>query len=309
MNSQIIRKEAGINPQNGDTVLQYFEVQPDNKSLPYFCDVSYLVEQIEKEEYFYVNKSGVKVEVFVNYEPNGEKFVQTKKDKTSKDNLWNLPDFEHSKDDYIRKGTPKPKEIFSEIEVIKYVEKPFNLKNLIPYLLPASVLGLLLPIFYCWFTGGCFCGKPKTLGDTVFVHDTIKIPQNCPSYDLLMETQKVYFQVNKSDTSHFEDGDVSVNTLKSCIQKIKSDTLNFYVDIRGFADYKGSDKLNDKLAANREKSIRQYLRDKGVKDRQIQIFESYGKRRAVQGANEELRKNDRRVEIKIYSTKEKLIVK
>ena len=99
MKSQIIRKQAGTNPQNGDTVLQYFEVQPDNKSLPYICDVSYLVEQIEKEEYFYVNRGGLNVEVFVNHEPNGEKFVQTKKDRTSKDNLWNLPDFEHSKDE------------------------------------------------------------------------------------------------------------------------------------------------------------------------------------------------------------------
>jgi hypothetical protein len=305
MNFQIIRKEAGINLENGNNILQYFEVQPDDPNLSkYYCNVAYLVQEIEKEENFYVYRGGEKVEVFVNHEPNGEKFVQTKKDETSKDNLWSLPEFQHSKYDYIREGTPETK------EVVKYIDKPIDFKKLIPYLLSALVLGLLLPIIYCWFTGGCFCGKKSNKVDSIiYVHDTIKVPNNCPSYDLLIKTNNVYFQVNKSDTSHFEDGEVSVNTLKSCVQKLKSDTLNFYVDIRGFADYKGSDKLNDKLAANREKSIRQYLREKGVQDRQIQIFESYGKRRAVQGANEELRKNDRRVEIKIYSTQEKPIQK
>jgi outer membrane protein OmpA-like peptidoglycan-associated protein len=301
MESQIIGKEAGINPQNGDTVLQYFEVQPDNKSQSkYICDVSYLVEQIEKEEYFYVYRGNEKVEVFVNHEPNGEKFIQTKKDKTSKDNLWNLPDFEHSKDDFIRKGTPKPKEIIRE--VIEYQEKPFSVKNLIPYLLPALILGLLLPILYCWLSGGCFCNKPISPIDSVYVHDTVikEVVLPCPMYDVLIDSKDVNFLTNKSDTSSFESPKQSLEILEQSTQKLLSDTTNLYVDLRAYADFRGTVAHNKGLSERREKSIREYLLLKGVKLRQIKIQQALGKLFAKEHATPLDLAKDRKVEIRIY---------
>jgi outer membrane protein OmpA-like peptidoglycan-associated protein len=300
MESQIIRKEAGINPQNGDTVLQYFEVQPDSKSLSYLCDVSYLVEQIEKEEYFYVYGGGEKIEIFINHEPNGEKFVQTKKDKTSKDNLWNLPDFEHSKDDYIRKGTPKPKEVISE--VIKYQDKPYNLKNLMPYLLPALALGLLLPILYCWLSRGCFCSKPITISDTVYVHDTV--PRHCPTADIKALNAVIHFKYDKIEYDNLKGEDTTA-TLMKCLNLLKSDKKNFYVELAGYADYKGGVDYNEELAAQRILKIANYFLKNGVDSTQIPVQQEFSNNYARRTNDPRIQAQDRKVEIRIYGLEKK----
>ncbi len=287
MESQIIRKQAGINPQNGDTVLKYFEVQPEDKNLErYICNVDYVVEQIdEKKESFYVNRGGEKIDVFVNHKPKaGEEFVQTKKDKNSKDNLWSLPDFEFSKDEYVRKGTPKA-----------------VLKNLIPYLLSALALGLLLPILFCWLTGGCFCGKPTSIVDTVYVS------KPCPTYDEIALDTFVHFQYDKSDTIHLQNikGEDCMATLKNCITLLTSDTLNFYVELTGYADYKGGKVYNEELASYRELSIANYFIKHGVKHRQMPFQREEGNLHANVTTDSTIQSKDRKVEIRIYGLEKK----
>jgi outer membrane protein OmpA-like peptidoglycan-associated protein len=250
MKSQIIRKQAGLNASNTNTVLQYFEVQPDDKNLErYICNVDYVVERIEdKKESFYVSRGDRKIDVFVNHKPNdGEEFIQTEKDETSKDNLWSLPDFEFSKDEYVRKGTPKP-----------------NFKDFIPYLLSTLILGLLLPILYCWLTGNCGkpCKDPTPMPcDTIYKHDTVvkEVVLPCPMYDVLIDSKDVNFLTNKSDTSSFESPAQSLEILTQSTQKLLSDTINLYVDLRAYADFRGTVAHNKGLSERREKSIREYL--------------------------------------------------
>jgi outer membrane protein OmpA-like peptidoglycan-associated protein len=302
MNFQIIRKEAGINLENGNNVLQYFEVQPDDPNLSkYYCNVAYLVQEIEKEENFYVYRGGEKIEVYVNHEPNGEKFVQTKKDETSKDNLWSLPDFEHSKYDYIREGTPETKEVVKE--VVKYEDKPIDFKKLIPYLLSALVLGLLLPIIYCWFTGGCFC-KPCPPCPPVNC-DSCQRP--CPMYDEIRIDTSVHFQYDKSDTTHLQNlgGENCEATLKNCVKLLTSDTLNFYVELTGYADYKGGRAYNEELASRRELSIANYFLNHGVKHRQLPLQREEGNLHAIVTKDSDIQLKDRKVEIRIYGLEKK----
>jgi outer membrane protein OmpA-like peptidoglycan-associated protein len=291
MKSQIIRKQAGLNSSKKNTVLQYFEVQPENKNLErYICDVAYVVEQIDKKrESFFVNRGGREIDVFVNHKPkNGEEFVQTEKDETSKDNLWSLPDFEFSKDEYVRKGTLKP-----------------NFKDLIPYLLSALILGLLLPILFCWLSGNC--GKPckdymPVPCDTIYKHDTVikEVVLPCPMYDVLIDSKDVNFLTNKSDTSSFESPKQSFEILEQSTQKLLSDTTNLYVDLRAYADFRGTVAHNKGLSERREKSIREYLLLKGVKLRQIKIQQALGKLFAKEHATPLDLAKDRKVEIRIY---------
>ncbi len=292
MKSQIIRKQAGLNSANTNKILQYFEVQPDDKNLErYICDVDYVVERIEdKKESFYVNNGGDEMAVFVNHKPNeGDDFVQTKKDRTSKDNLWSLPDFEFSKDEYVRKGTPKP-------------VNPYTLKKLIPYLLSALALGLLLPILYCWLSGGCFCGKPTLMVDTVFVHDTV--PRHCSTCDVKVLNAVVHFKYDKTDYDNLK-GEDSTETLEKCLKLLKRDKKNFYVELAGYADYKGGSDYNEELASYRELKIANYFINNGVDSTQITVQKEFGNTYARKTTKPEEQAQDRKVEIRIYGLEKK----
>ncbi len=302
MSSQIIRKQAGINPQNGDTVLQYFEVQPDNKNLSkYICDLSYLVKQIDgKKESFYVNRGGKEIPVFVNHKPNdGDEFIQTKKDETSKDNLWSLPDFEFSEDDYVRKGTPKAKEIIKE--VIVYEEKPLSPKTLIPYLLPALGLGLLLPILFCWLTGGCGC-KPCP---PVAIANCDSCKQSpCPNYKIVVFDTVIHFKYDKIDYDNLT-GENYEKTLEKCLSLHKQDTANFYVELRGYADYKGGLDYNEELASQRVIKIANYLIKNRVSRNQLMYQNEFGNTYARKTTDLKIQAQDRKVEIRIYGLEKK----
>jgi outer membrane protein OmpA-like peptidoglycan-associated protein len=302
MNFQIIRKEAGINLENGNSILKYFEVQPDDPNLSkYYCNVAYLVEQIEKEENFYVYRGGEKIEVYVNHEPDGEKFVQTKKDESSKDNLWSLPDFEHSKYDYIREATPETKEVVKE--VVKYEDKPIDFKKLIPYLLSALALGLLLPILFCWLTGGCFCGKKGNKVDSIiYVHDTI--PRHCPTADIKALNAVVHFKYDKVEYDNLK-GEDSTATLTKCLNLLKSDKKNFYVELAGYADYKGGVDYNEELAAQRILKVANYFLKNGVDSTQIPVQQEFSNNYARRTNDPKIQAQDRKVEIRIYGLERK----
>lgn len=292
MKSRIIRKQTRLNASNTNTVLQYFEVQPEDKNLDrYICNVTYVVEQIEgKKESFYVSRGGREIDVFVNHKPNdGDEFVQTEKDDTSKDNLWSLPDFEFSKDEYVRKGTPEP-------------VNPYTLKNLIPYLLSALILGLLLPILYCWFTGGCFCSNPITLIDTVYVHDTV--PRHCPAADIKVLNSVIHFKYDRVEYDNLNNEDTTA-TLSKCLTLLKSDKKNFYVELAGYADYKGGVDYNEELAAQRMLKIANYFLKNGVDSTQIPVQQEFSNNYARRTTNPELQAQDRKVEIRIYGLEKK----
>ena len=284
MKSQIIRKQAGVNPQNADTVLQYFEVQPDDIVQPkYFCDVAYVVERIENGGGFYVNQGGKEIAVFVNHKPNGEKFIQTTKDETIQDNLWSLPDFELSANDYVRKASPK-------------YDNPDKLQKLIPYLLTALGLGLLLPILFCWLGSGWFNCKSCLKVDTVY------ITRPCPKYDEIAIDTSVHFKYDKADTAHLQNikGEDGIATLRNCVKLLTSDTLNFYVELTGYADYKGGRVYNEELASYRELSIANYFIKHGVKHRQMPFQREEGNLHANVTTDSTTQAKDRKVEIRIY---------
>jgi OmpA family len=294
MKSQIIRKQAGLNASKTNTVLQYFEVQPDDKNLErYICNVDYVVERIEdSKESFYVNRGGREIDVFVNHKPNdGEEFIQTEKDDTSKDNLWSLPDFEFSEDEYIRIGTPKP-------------INPYTLKNLIPYLLSALILGLLLPILYCWLTGGCFCGKPITLIDPIYVHDTVTVPRHCPTADVKVLNAVIHFKYDKVEYDNLKGEDTTA-TLAKCLNLLKSNEKNFYVELAGYADYKGGVDYNEELAAQRMLKIANYFLKNGVDSTQIPVQKEFSNNYARRTNDPKLQAQDRKVEIRIYGLEKK----
>jgi outer membrane protein OmpA-like peptidoglycan-associated protein len=303
MNFQIIRKEAGINLENGNNILQYFEVQPDDPNLSkYYCNVAYLVQEIEKEENFYVYRGGEKIEVFVNHEPNGEKFVQTKKDETSKDNLWSLPDFQHSKYDYIREATPETKEVVKE--VVKYIEKPIDFKKLLPYLLSALVLGLLLPIIYCWLTGGC-CTKPCPECPPVVIFNCDSCSDKpCPNYKIVVTDTVVHF---KNDEVNYENlgGEDCEKTLKECFNLYKKDTTNFYLELRGYADIKGGRDYNEILASERVINVANYFLSKKINAHRITRQEEFGNSMAKKTTLPDVQARDRKVRIRIYSLEKK----
>jgi outer membrane protein OmpA-like peptidoglycan-associated protein len=296
MKSQIIRKRAGLNLAKNNTVLQYFEVQPDGQNLPkYICDLSYLVKQIDgKIESFYVNRGGEEIPVFVNHKPDdGDEFVQTKKDETSKDNLWSLPDFEFSKDDYVRKGIPEAK------KEIEYIEKPYTLKNLIPYLLSALALGLLLPILFCWLTGGCFI-KPCPECPPIVIPNCDSCKQSpCPIYNIVVLDTVIHFKYDKTEYDNLE-GENYEKTLEECLNLYKKDKNNFYVELRGFADYKGGLDYNEELAAQRVIKIANYFIKNGVSKNQFVYQNEFGNTYARKTKDSKIQAQDRKVEIRIY---------
>lgn len=299
MKSQILRKKTGLSLSKTTTILQYFEVQPDDKNLGrYICDVAYLVKRIErKEESFYVSSGDEQIGVFVNHKPEeGDDFVQTKKDETAKDNLWSLPDFEFSKDDYVRKGTPEAKTI------TEYIEKPYTFKNLIRFLIPALLLGLLLPILYCWLSGGCFCGKSISKIDTVYVHDTI--PRHCPTADIKVLNAAIHFKYDRVEYDNIKGEDTTAILIK-CLNLLKSDKKNFYVELAGYADYKGGVDYNEELAAQRILKIANYFLKNGVDSTQIPVQQEFSNNYARRTTNPKIQAQDRKVEIRIYGLERK----
>jgi outer membrane protein OmpA-like peptidoglycan-associated protein len=305
MKSQIVRKKAGLNSAQTNTVLQYFEVQPDDKSkYKYICDVDYVVKQIVgKKESFYVNRGGEEIDVFVNHKPeDGEEFVQTKKDETSKDNLWSLPGFEFSEDDYVRRGNPEAK---NEIE---YREKPYEIKNLIPYLLSALALGLLLPIIYCWLTGGCFC-KPCPPCPPVIVLtpncDSCKAVAPCPDYRIVVALDKVvHFKNNEVNFDNLT-GENYEKTLEECVNLYKKDMKNFYVELIGYADSNGGLDYNEVLASERVLKVANYFIKKGVHQGQFLNQKEFGNTYARKTTDPKIQAQDRKVEIRIYGLEKK----
>jgi outer membrane protein OmpA-like peptidoglycan-associated protein len=290
MKSQIIRKQAGLNASKTNTVLQYFEVQPDDKNLErYICNVDYVVERIEgKKESFYVNRGGREIDIFVNHKPNdGEEFIQSEKDDTSKDNLWSLPDFEFSKDEYVRKGTPKP--IF---------------KNLIPYLLSALVLGLLLPILYCWLSGGCV-SKPRPECPPIPIPNCDSCKQSpCPTYKIVVLDTVIHFKDDEVNYDNLKGEDYE-KTLSECFNLYKKDTMNFYIELRGYADIKGSSDYNEVLASQRVIKVANYFLGKKINFHRIKFQAEYGNRLARKTIKPDVQAQDRKVEIRIYGLEKK----
>jgi outer membrane protein OmpA-like peptidoglycan-associated protein len=301
MKSQIVRKKAGLNSAQTNTVLQYFEVQPDDKSkYKYICDVDYVVKQIVgKKESFYVNRGGEEIDVFVNHKPeDGEEFVQTKKDETSKDNLWSLPGFEFSEDDYVRRGNPEAK---NEIE---YREKPYEIKNLIPYLLSALTLGLLLPIIYCWLTGGC-CTKPCPECPPVVIFNCDSCSDKpCPNYKIVVTDTVVHF---KNDEVNYANlgGEDCEKTLNECFNLYKKDTTNFYIELRGYADIKGGSDYNEILASQRVIKVANYFLGKKINANRITRQEEFGNSMAKKTTLPDVQARDRKVRIRIYGLEKK----
>jgi outer membrane protein OmpA-like peptidoglycan-associated protein len=293
MKSQIIRKQAGLNASNTNTVLQYFEVQPDDKNLErYICNVDYVVERIEdKKESFYVSRGDRKIDVFVNHKPNdGEEFIQTEKDETSKDNLWSLPDFEFSKDEYVRKGTMKP-------------VNPYTLKNLIPYLLSALALGLLLPILFCWFSGGC--GKPCPECPPMPIPNCDSCKQSpCPAYKIVVLDTVIHFKYDEVNYDNLKGEDCE-KTLSECFNLYKKDTMNFYIELRGYADIKGSSDYNEVLASQRVIKVANYFIRNKVNFHRIKFQAEYGNRVARKTTKPDVQAQDRKVEIRIYGLEKK----
>ncbi len=294
MESQIICKVVGISPRSGEEILEFFGVQPDNKSYPkYFCDVAYLVDEIREGKKFYAGQGQDKAYTFINHN-DGYEFVQTKKDETQKDNLWSLPDCIITEYDYIRKG--KPKSVDPTPESSEPASNSYPLQKLLRYVLPALGVGILLPILYCMFFGNCRkpCPEPTPCPKC---DSCEQIP--CPSYDKLFRATKVNFKFKESDTLNINPYQSGMDTLKKYSELLRNDS-HLYVDLVGYTDYKGGETYNQKLSAKREKSIRDYFIEHGVDSTQIQIQEAFGKRFAVNKADSVKRAEDRKVVIRLF---------
>jgi outer membrane protein OmpA-like peptidoglycan-associated protein len=111
----------------------------------------------------------------------------------------------------------------------------------------------------------------------------------------------ILFATNKYDLN--DNSKIELNNLAN-IMRQNSDVS---VDIKGFTDNTGSDKINNPLSLNRAQSVANYLTQNGVPYAQLKNVQGFGSSNPV-ASNEtaEGRQQNRRVEVYLYAS-EKMI--
>ena len=111
----------------------------------------------------------------------------------------------------------------------------------------------------------------------------------------------ILFATNKYDLN--DNSKIELNNLAN-IMRQNSDVS---IDIKGYTDNTGSDKINNPLSLNRAQSVANYLTQNGVPYAQLKNVQGYGASNPV-ASNEtaEGRQQNRRVEVYLYAS-EKMI--
>ncbi|RZL32472.1 MAG: hypothetical protein EOP00_33895, partial [Pedobacter sp.] len=105
--------------------------------------------------------------------------------------------------------------------------------------------------------------------------------------------QNIFFETNK-----FELLPTSVIELNILVDLLKANE-NLAIEIEGYTDNVGEDKLNQKLSENRAKSVYDFLINNGIDKRKL-AYKGYGKTKPKADNNtEEGRRKNRRTEFKI----------
>ena len=111
----------------------------------------------------------------------------------------------------------------------------------------------------------------------------------------------ILFATNKYDLN--DNSKIELNNLAN-IMRQNSDVS---IDIKGYTDNTGSDKINNPLSLNRAQSVANYLTQNGVPYAQLKNVQGFGSSNPV-ASNEtaEGRQQNRRVEVYLYAS-EKMI--
>jgi outer membrane protein OmpA-like peptidoglycan-associated protein len=277
-------------------VLQLFGVTSiENPKEIYYCDVAYIVASIKDGDEFYVQYEEYKTKLRINHTEFGNEFVETEKDKTSLNNLINLPicnlDFR----------------ILGEQKDPQKKEPDISLN---PYKWPIlAFLTGLLPFLFCLL----FCkDEKKDCKDcpVVIRVDTVRIATPCPGFDNVIKSTHVHFNF---DSSGINDIQLPNKFLKEkCIDTLKvyadllKNSQNMYAVLRGFTDNKGKENYNINLSEKRVTTIANYFFSQGIRKEQIIQSEKFGKKYPLQSNKTELgRAFNRRVEITVFGLKSK----
>ena len=109
----------------------------------------------------------------------------------------------------------------------------------------------------------------------------------------------ILFATNKYDLN--DNSKIELNNLAN-IMRQNSDVS---IDIKGYTDNTGSDKINNPLSLNRAQSVANYLTQNGVPYAQLKNVQGYGASNPV-ASNEtaEGRQQNRRVEVYLYASEQ-----
>ena len=109
----------------------------------------------------------------------------------------------------------------------------------------------------------------------------------------------ILFATNKYDLN--DNSKMELNNLAN-IMKQNSDVS---IDIKGYTDSTGSDKINNPLSQNRAQSVANYLTQNGVPYSQLKNVQGFGSSNPVASNDTEAgRKQNRRVEIYLYASEQ-----
>ncbi|MCB6185236.1 OmpA family protein [Leeia sp. TBRC 13508] len=128
----------------------------------------------------------------------------------------------------------------------------------------------------CWRTGewtpakeiyGCGGAAPKKEVPVTPVAETPAAPSGPakPAFEKVMLSAEALFDTNKSVVK--SEGKASLDDLVSKLQQFPQVEL---ILLTGHADYRGSDKANQKLSENRANAVKEYLVSKGIAADRIQ---------------------------------------
>jgi hypothetical protein len=104
---------------------------------------------------------------------------------------------------------------------------------------------------------------------------------------------QVYFDVSKASVST-----VQIKSIKDQLPLLLINP-NAKIILVGYTDARGSYSYNLALSMHRAEAVKEILLANGIKPEQISIY-AYGKEQAKQGVNDNVWRNDRRVEVVIY---------
>ena len=109
----------------------------------------------------------------------------------------------------------------------------------------------------------------------------------------------ILFATNKADLN--DNSKMELNNLAN-IMRQNSDVS---IDIKGYTDSTGSDKINNPLSLNRAQSVANYLTQNGVPYAQLKNVQGFGSSNPVASNDTEAgRQQNRRVEVYLYASEQ-----